>query len=203
QNPSVRYEACLPHRGGGRGFMASADISPGTLLLVERRYLPMPTAIDCGLAGGVGQEELCLKWILALPLPRLKEVLGEIRWLHPQTLEDLPPDEAESLMTRHEEVAKTMISDLGERSAETGLDVRGIVRLFGALQSNGFASGIYLHPAMTNHSCRANAIKWQAGKSMSDSGLGKGGGVESRDPADSNLSEIRATELIRAGEEIT
>lgn len=35
-----------------------------------------------------------------------------------------------------------------------GLDVRGIMRLFGALQSNGFASGIYLHPAMTNHSCR-------------------------------------------------
>lgn len=55
---------------------------------------------------------------------------------------------------RHEEVAKAMISDLGERSTETGLDVRGIVRLFGALQSNGFASGIYLHPAMTNHSCR-------------------------------------------------
>lgn len=47
-----------------------------------------------------------------------------------------------------------MISDLGERSTETGLDARGIVRLFGALQSNGFASGIYLHPAMTNHSCR-------------------------------------------------
>lgn len=42
------------------------------------------------------------------------------------------------------------------RDANTafGLDVRGIVRLFGALQSNGFASGIYLHPAMTNHSCR-------------------------------------------------
>ena len=47
-----------------------------------------------------------------------------------------------------------MVSDLGARSTETGLDVRGIVRLFGALQSNGFASGIYLHPAMTNHSCR-------------------------------------------------
>lgn len=47
-----------------------------------------------------------------------------------------------------------MLADLGERSTETGLDVRGIVRLFGALQSNGFASGVYLHPAMTNHSCR-------------------------------------------------
>eukprot|EP00904_Undaria_pinnatifida_P007954 jgi/Undpi1/4289/HiC_scaffold_17.g07655.m1 len=224
QHPYVRYEACLPHRGGGRGFMASKDIDPGTLLLVERRYLPMPTAIDCGLAGGVGQEELCLKWILALPLPRLKEVLGELRWLHPQKLEDLPAEESESLMTRHEEVAKSMILELGERSTEAGLDARGIVRLFGALQSNGFASGIYLHPAMTNHSCRANAIKWQAGKSMSDTpasqghrlsrrlgqeqggGVGEGGkrgGADSKGPADSNLSEIRATELIRAGEEIT
>lgn len=35
--------------------MASADIAPGTLLLVERRFLPMPTAVECGLAGGVGQ----------------------------------------------------------------------------------------------------------------------------------------------------
>ena len=35
--------------------MAAADIAPGTLLLVERRFLPMPTAMECGLAGGVGQ----------------------------------------------------------------------------------------------------------------------------------------------------
>ncbi len=54
-----------------------------------------------------------------------------------------------------------MLERLRQSSAEGGgggeafgLDVRGIVRLFGALQSNGFASGIYLHPAMTNHSCR-------------------------------------------------
>lgn len=59
---------------------------------------------------------------------------------------------------RHRETAKGMVAELGEDSSrETGLDVRGIVRLFGALQSNGFASGIYLHPAMTNHSCRYRA----------------------------------------------
>lgn len=55
QHPSVRYEPCLPHRGGGRGFVASADVAPGTLLLVEKRFLPMPTAVECGLAAGVGQ----------------------------------------------------------------------------------------------------------------------------------------------------
>lgn len=60
---------------------------------------------------------------------------------------------------RHEQTAKDMLSRLEQTSAggdtnPFGLDVRGIVRLFGALQSNGFASGIYLHPAMTNHSCR-------------------------------------------------
>ena len=51
--------------------MASADISPGTLLLVERRYLPMPTAIDCGLAGGVGQVRRGRR--LSLPLPGREE----------------------------------------------------------------------------------------------------------------------------------
>lgn len=34
--------------------MASADIAPGTLLLAERRFLPMPTPEDSALAGGVG-----------------------------------------------------------------------------------------------------------------------------------------------------
>lgn len=48
-------------------------------------------------------------------------------------------------------------SHAGAGAGTLGLDVRGIVRLFGALQSNGFASGIYLHPAMTNHSCRCVA----------------------------------------------
>eukprot|EP00903_Cladosiphon_okamuranus_P009460 g9019.t1 len=169
QHPSVRYEPCMPHRGGGRGFMASADIAPGTLLLVERRFLPMPTAVECGLAGGVGQT------------------------------------------------AKDMLGHLEKRSAGVdtktsfGVDVRGIVRLFGALQSNGFASGVYLHPAMTNHSCRPNAIKWRAGQSISDrkpqrrkrqerSDDDDGGGGEG---GESLLSEIRATEVIRQGEEIT
>eukprot|EP00752_Nemacystus_decipiens_P006630 g5961.t1 len=217
QHPSVRYEPCLPHRGGGRGFVAAADIAPGTLLLVERRFLPIPTAVECGLAGGMGQEELCLRWILELPSAKLEEVLGELRWLHPQALEDLPDSEAAELMSRHEQTAKDMLSRLDKvqssagRDASTnafGLDVRGIVRLLGALQSNGFASGIYLHPAMTNHSCRPNAIKWRAGQSISDSkqeppprkrqGRGGGGGEEP-----SLLSEIRATELIREGEEIT
>lgn len=67
---------------------------------------------------------------------------------------------------RHEETAKVMVAKLGRKSSATeaeaealGLDVHGIVRLFGALQSNGFASGIYLHPAMTNHSCRRVAVE--------------------------------------------
>lgn len=61
---------------------------------------------------------------------------------------------------RHEQTARGMVSKLGkEACSETGLNVCEIVRLFGALQSNGFASGIYLHPAMTNHSCRYDRAK--------------------------------------------
>ncbi|CBJ29973.1 conserved unknown protein [Ectocarpus siliculosus] len=214
KHPSVRYEGSMPHRGGGRGFTAATDIAPGTLLLVEKRFLPMPTAIECGQAGGVGQEELCLRWILELPPARLKRVLGELRWLHPQSLQDLPESEAAALMSRHEETAKVMVAKLGRESSATeaeaealGLDVPGIVRLFGALQSNGFASGIYLHPAMTNHSCRANAIKWRAGQSISDTQMphSKKKGVNPNPAGEkgSLLSEIRATELIRMGQEIT
>lgn len=54
----------MPRRGGGRGFVASADISPGTLLLLERRFLPMPTPTDCGLAGGIGQVQYLLAAVL-------------------------------------------------------------------------------------------------------------------------------------------
>ncbi|CAN0044904.1 unnamed protein product, partial [Ectocarpus fasciculatus] len=162
------------------------------------------------------QEELCLRWILELPPARLKSVLGELRWLHPQSLQDLPESEAAALMSRHEETAKVMVAKLGRESSATeaeaealGLDVHGIVRLFGALQSNGFASGIYLHPAMTNHSCRRVAVEgfWRAGQSISDTQIpGSRKKGENPDPAGekgSLLSEIRATELIRKGQEIT
>ncbi|CAM9254539.1 unnamed protein product, partial [Ectocarpus sp. 12 AP-2014] len=215
QHPSVRYEGSMPHRGGGRGFTAATDIAPGTLLLVEKRFLPMPTAIECGQAGGVGQEELCLRWILELPPARLKRVLGELRWLHPQSLQNLPESDAAALMSRHEETARVMVAKLGRESSATeaeaeamGLDVPGIVRLFGALQSNGFASGIYLHPAMTNHSCRRVVVEsWRAGQSISNTQMPdsrkKGINPDPADEKESLLSEIRATELIRKGQEIT
>lgn len=41
-----------------------------------------------------------MKWILALPVPRLKEVLLELRWLHPQSLEDLHDEELTELLAR-------------------------------------------------------------------------------------------------------
>lgn len=45
----------MRHRGGGRGFVAAADIAPGALLLVERRFFPMPSPRESSLAGGVAQ----------------------------------------------------------------------------------------------------------------------------------------------------
>ncbi len=58
--------------------------------------------------------------------------------------------------------------------------------------------------------CRPNAIKWRAGQSIADAkphreGGGRGGGEGDGDgeAPSSSLSEIRATELIRKGEEIT
>lgn len=45
----------MQHRGGGRGLVASADIAPGTILLVDNRFLPMPTPKDCAQAGSIGQ----------------------------------------------------------------------------------------------------------------------------------------------------
>ncbi|CAM9508860.1 unnamed protein product, partial [Scytosiphon promiscuus] len=222
QHPSVRYEACLPHRGGGRGFVASADIAPGKLLLAEKRFLPMPTAEECALAGGVGPEELCLRWILDLSPNRLKEVLRQLRWLHPQSLEDLPEDEADELMSRHEDTAKGMLARLNERDSAAGeaeekepvgLDLKGVVRLFGALQSNGFASDLFFMGAPESETgqegFRPNAIKWRAGQSIS---AGQTSAKKLGDGADADanagekagmVSEIRATELIRKGEEIT
>lgn len=52
------------------------------------------------LSSHESQEELCLKWILELPVPRLVTVLKELRWLHPGTLEDLTQDVAADLMAR-------------------------------------------------------------------------------------------------------
>lgn len=54
---------------------------------------------------------------------------------------------------------------------------------------------------------RPNAIKWRAGQSVSDrkqrKGQGRGDGDSDDSGEESLLSEIRATELIREGQEIT
>lgn len=66
---------------------------------------------------------------------------------------------------RNGEVAEVMIAELGpEASKRFRLDSRAVVRLLGVLQSNGFSSGIYLHSAMTNHSCRCDFRREMIGR---------------------------------------
>ncbi|CAM9169941.1 unnamed protein product [Choristocarpus tenellus] len=196
QAPCIRFEANMPHRGGGRGFVAETDINPGTLLIAEHQFLPMPDPEDCGAAGGMPPDELCLRWMLRLPSDRLLEAVRELAIMHPQSLDDLPLPERKDLIDRYAGVAKDMLDSLPpEVAAELRLDITSMLRLLCVFRSNGFSSGVYLHMAMTNHSCRPNAIKWRAKNNEGDSMPvvdGRG-----------DLSELRATQLIRAGEEIT
>ncbi|CAM9383697.1 unnamed protein product [Discosporangium mesarthrocarpum] len=186
QAACMMFRASMAHRGGGRGFVAGEDILPGTLLIAERRLLPMPRPEDCGAAGGISQEELCLRWMLDLPAPNIKAAMQDLALLYPVSLDDVSPVRKESLVSNYMEAVEDMISQVSPDVAkDLNLSTMELLRILCAFQSNAFSSGVYLHVAMTNHSCRPNAVKWQGED-------GKEG-----------LSEVRATELIRKGEEIT
>jgi len=73
-------------------------------------------------------------------------------------------------------------SEIGKQSGLDNHDV--FFRLVCALHFNGFATGVYLHLAMINHSCAPNCVKWGARDGIAH-------------------SEVRATRFIKAGEEIT
>eukprot|EP01135_Chromosphaera_perkinsii_P004726 Nk52_evm37s294 gene=Nk52_evmTU37s294 len=182
----VKYEANLPSRGGGRGFVAPFDIPAGTVLMREQKFLSWPSLDDCD--EGETLAIAFVRTILSLEVEDVEYILNVLGGLHPVCLEHVPPEHVDALKKKH----KGIISDFLRRFAvlcdKKLLSEDVIVRLLFALQYNGFSSGIYLHLAIFNHSCAPNCIKLalQAGQKDSE-----------------GFSEVRAMKDIPKGSEFT
>ena len=192
--------------GGGRAYVASRDLGPGTLLLVEEPLLTWPKE-----QLGKPLDLISVQYILSCR--KAQEFLHQFEFLHPTkeatettttaftgscnsscssnnhhhiqvgqmmaaAKEQLESDRIDSLVK--------LANECHLRNAnETLLSSNDIVRLFLALRYNGLESGIYLHGAMLNHACQPNCVKFPPTLYST------------------NYSEVRTTRHVRAGESLT
>ena len=190
-------------RGGGRGFVAIADIYPGTLLLAERMYIPAslqrapqpPSQAQLsdrrvvrllrniffteeGEGGDTGRQQRTVS-----------QALKNLSSLHPHTFVDIETDHAEKIKQEYQKDIGVLLNSEEEGIPKELLhryqiDGERLVLLLCKLHFNAFPSGVYLHFAMINHSCRPNCIKIAADK-------------------DNDYSSLKAMELIPKGTELT
>ncbi len=189
--------------GGNRGYIATQDLDPGTLLLVEEPMFEW-TEEQIG-------SELGLVSIQAiLNHENSYKIIDEIQGLYPtkdQVEEIIRGEKNIKLLSQDE---KIQIKDMFEimemihsgkemdstlvlaQNLGIPLDEIDIYRMLLAMRYNGFGSGIYLHFAMFNHDHDANCIKFAPEKN----GIGHG-------TAPTTYSEVRTTKFVKRGDSLT
>jgi SET domain len=196
-SPDVKLVSALPF-GGGRGYIATKDLKPGTLVMVEKSIMTWP------------DEQLGTSLTLSsvhrlLHHPDGAKVVHCLEDFHPtkevvdSTEESESPDQIEimleSLRQKHKDdkqlnqlVEDAQKLEITNRNG-SALNATDILRIFLALQYNGLESGLYCHVAMINHQCQPNCVKFLPNGRESD--LPK------------NCSEVRTTRSVKAGECVT
>jgi hypothetical protein len=182
QHRDVAFRPRVNNRGGGRGYIATKDILPGTLLLSELPIADIPdTPYD-----DRDPAERCLLHLASgeVSLEKAKIALEDLKLLHPRNISEIDDDRKRSLepscLWLMQELTTT--SKYGKELGLTNPEI--LLRTLCTLHFNGFVTGVYIYLAMINHSCVPNCVKW---------------GARDGQPH----SEVRATRFIRAGEEIT
>mmetsp|Transcript_4177 Transcript_4177/g.8410 ORF Transcript_4177/g.8410 Transcript_4177/m.8410 type:complete len:456 (+) Transcript_4177:27-1394(+) len=135
----IDFTEDLEDYGGGRSFIASADLPPGTMLMKEVPMAQWPSE-SIGKALSVG-------------VLRSIADLSVLKNLHPKVLSDLPSVEVE----KHR---NSMKDELEELSKETNVPIDELLRCYFTLTCNGFDSGIYGFLSIFNHSESPNCIKF-------------------------------------------
>lgn len=179
--------------GGGRGYVASRNLDPGTLVLLEEPAMKWP---DEQL--GRPLDLISVRHLLNHPT-----LVRDMELFHP-TKEDVDhhaDDEdkkeqigriLESLQSEVNEEQKEEVLRLVRLAKQMGvtsrnnleLNEKDILRLFIALRYNGLETGVYRHVAMLNHNCHPNCAKFL--------------------PQDNHpYSEVRTTRSVSAGESLT
>ncbi|GLD91971.1 hypothetical protein PINS_up000504 [Pythium insidiosum] len=164
--------------GGSRGYVATRDLAPGTLVLVEKAYVPWPMDVD--------QSDPSFFIVTVrniLREPSWKITVEHLGYLHPQRLEDLP---AELLTAGREKYDAQLAALLKEPEvAALGVSHDTLLQNVFAMQCNAFDSGVFLHNAIFNHECNPNCIKFTP------------------EDRERGVSEVRVARAVKKGEPLT
>jgi hypothetical protein len=182
----IKLVADLPF-GGGRGFVASKRLSPGTLVLVEEPIMKWP---DQQLG-----KKLDLNSVrYMLESPDASDFVAHMELFHPEKkqVDDGSGSEEQIsrmmdlLRSQYTEAELTEVAKVGSVKSRDAspLNTNDVLRLLLALRYNGLESGVYLYVAMLNHDCRPNCTKFLPSENKS-------------------FSEVRTTRVVEAGECLT
>ena len=174
KNSSAESEAYI---GGRRQFVAPHDIEPGTLLLSELPFIRIPEQSD-GMKAAVPFEVYACEVMLSAVSSNGRKTAEALDLLHPVKLADLHDQSAVETARKDLKGHLKRLSDSFKASTES------ILRLIFVVRCNAFASGIYLHQSIFNHSCKPNCVKFLP-------------------PSEGGCSEVWATRRIRKGEPLT
>ena len=192
--------------GGGRGYVASQDLPPGTCVLVEEPMVKGWSSEQVGKRLGLESIQYLLE------MENAKSIIGCMEELHPrkenvhQVFADGSPETLDRIQivdlmsemnknTSHAQQVTSLVAYAKEHnitnfSDGSPLDARDINRLLLTLRYNGFDSGLYLHFSMFNHSEDPNCIKFRPSTDEGGEEVGY-------------YSEARTTRHVKEGEALS
>lgn len=194
--------------GGNRGYVATKDLEPGTLLLVEEVAFTWPIE-------QIGRELGVMSILSILNSERAQDIVKDMEQLHPSKLdvdricrtnvEERTSRDEENQITnmihdtkmkvdRNEmnaalEVAKArqITTTNADTKANEDLNELDIIRMLLALRYNGFMSGLYFFFSIFNHDEDCNCIKYMPKEGKQNH----------------HRSEVRTVKNVKKGEALT
>jgi hypothetical protein len=178
--------------GGGRGYVASRRLEPGTLVLVEEPMMKWASE-------QLGNKLDLVSVRRVLEHPEARKLVHDMEDFHP-TKEDVDNGDQDEnseqvsgmMQTLRTECTEDQILELVQLAEDRSIQSRNstllasidILRLLLSLRYNGLESGLYRQVAMLNHSCFPNCAKLLPS-------------------TDQSYSEVRTTRALAAGESLT
>ncbi len=205
-----------------RGYIATEDLKPGTLLLVEEPIFKWPEeqiGSELGMASvqaimehDLGQSivhDMESLYPTRLDVDRVCRNTGENEYLNELNSESTDKiqieDMVEIMQMQHsggkelkkviDEARRMKITCSAQNGRIKAVDEIDVMRMLLALRYNGFDSGLYLHFAMFNHDDDANCVKYLPENEISE--LNEG---ETPMPI---YSEVRTTKFVKKGSPLT
>mmetsp|Transcript_40775 Transcript_40775/g.85654 ORF Transcript_40775/g.85654 Transcript_40775/m.85654 type:complete len:625 (+) Transcript_40775:52-1926(+) len=219
----------LSEEGGGRGYVASQDLPPGTCVLIEEPFIKGWSAEQLGKRLGLESVQYLLehakndskynnisgKGILECmeELHPRKQVVDTVMNPNAKTVNPLDNIQIADMISMlnsdasHVSQVEALISFAKKNnltnSDGTSIESHDINRLLLTLRYNGFDSGLYLHFSMFNHSEDPNCIKFRPSENDNENGNDTNNDDKSKSKVSLHYSEARTTRHIRKGEALT